>query len=333
MSINRFLTKGFSVILLILLCTALFSCTLVLDPKSLFAPLNKPNTETISHLRGDELLSAMAVNRGSKVFYETLTLDQTIRILRTLNAVILKNSGGVITGSVSSQEVFTQLPSLSIDSPQAKRITQAALAQIDIFINTSSLCYAVINNMADAILKIQEYQNNIGGNVLYGMFAAPIVASISQKEFNIVATFFTNMYLISDRYLLITKYAQNAMVDGGDLQICTTAAIFSSIVGIAANILDSGLEGLDKAVDLIVETAREMEESGQDIANLELFLEELGEKIASDYPENPPFTDIPHIFSEQISLRLKSIEGVAIQAGYIYLGQGLSIIVKKIGGV
>ena len=180
-----------------------FSCT----NQSLFFDFDKPNTEKIATYTGNKLLKELNKNIDSQRFYKTLTVNQREKILSHLDNIISTN-------------------------PDSKTVTLAASFAIDILINTDSLAYAVIYDIADPIIFVITGKD-ITESSIFKTYTEPLQKTVElDPEFalNRISNCFYNLFRITAYYDVAVISALAGSYSGGDLQKYLVAGLISGII-------------------------------------------------------------------------------------------------------
>jgi hypothetical protein len=190
----------------IALCITLASCSALLNPKSIFSSLDKPDTGRIAGLTGTALLDALAAQNGSQTFYDALTVSQKTAIT-------------------------TQLTTLGSSTDPATA-SKAGLALADMTVKTDPVVHDVVNSISNLLINSTSTSTSDLNGIVSSLTTALDPIKNDPAD---LAAFLTNMSTISTAYSHVTTGTD---VTAGDLQTYMVAAVFSTVTDVfhAANL-------------------------------------------------------------------------------------------------
>lgn len=191
------------ILIINVLAFSLLSCDALMNPESVFASMDKPDTAAISRETGTSLIDILMGMEGSDAFYGSLSDEEIARITASLNAIIND-------------------PAYS-----ATDRANAALMLAELSLLTNDSANDTVNGLADAVMNAEDYANEEGLGALIGMLTGSI-EGIADDEVALEA-FLADMLTISAAYEDIAALGAGD-IDLGDIQIYATAAVFASVV-------------------------------------------------------------------------------------------------------
>lgn len=275
---------------------------------SIFTKLDSPNTERISLYTGKKLVLTLEENINSPKFYKTLTEEQKNKIISSLDEYI------------QQEKKSTTVDSLAM-------ATRSAMVAIDILINTDSLIYEMIYNMANpAFVYLVEPSASL--STVFCSFTSVFNKSI-QKDKSIIkpiALCFYNLYKITEYYDLAANSSKYGGYSGGDLQKFIVSAIVSGILSgtaQAAGISGTELKNLSSEIaQIYVQVQQNVE---QDELILQEMINELEKRLGVSGKE------IAFAYKNQLNLKANILEEIALFAGFYNLAEESVKMLKKWG--
>lgn len=276
---------------------------------SVFAGLDKPDTELISKYKGERLLSSLELNTGSKVFYETLTSAQMDRILGTLDSIIAGKKGG------------------SGDS--AVMVSRAALAAVDVLVHTNELTYAIIYNLTDpALVAITD--SGASPSVIFGSYTRPLesVADDSAAAEKVIAECFYNLYRITSYYDIAALSSRYGSYSGGDLQKYVVSGLVSSVLSGTVAALKSSVASVQNLSTDVAQAYLEVVK--QTSTELETILTGIFNELRTQL--GAAGADIAAAYREQLLDRADILEDIALYAGFQTVAKAAAAVLREWGG-
>ncbi len=191
------------ILIINVLAFSLFSCDALMNPESVFASMDKPDTAAISRETGTSLIDILMAMEGSDAFYDSLSDEEIARITASLNAIINN-------------------PAYS-----AEDRANAALMLAELSLLTNDDANDTVNDLADAVLNAEDYASEEGLGALIGMLTGSIEGIAGDEA--ALESFLSDMMTISGAYEDIALLGAGD-VTFGDLQIYATATVFASVV-------------------------------------------------------------------------------------------------------
>jgi len=273
--------------------------------------LDKPNTERISYYTGEKLLTALSNNYGSKVFYETLTVEQRERILDSLNSIITSDDSNDITND--SKAIF---------------VTRAASAAIDILIYTEPLVYAVIYNLLDPIL-IAITGKNVTPSSIFNAYTEPLQQEIELKKStakDVITDCFYNLYRITTYYDIAAIAALAGSYSGSDLQKYLVSGLISGVVSGTQKAISASSNDIESISEDVAQVFIDAEKN---TSGLESILKYLFENLPSQIGSTG--ANIVQAYKQELIIKANILEKIADNAGYETIAKSAASVLRRWG--
>lgn len=287
---------------------------------SIFSKLDYPDTEKISTYTGKKLIQSLEENINSTKFYETLSEKQKNRIIDSLDDYIQKRKNS------TCQETLAM-------------VTRASIVAIDIFINTDSLVYEIIYNMANPAFVYLTEPSASPSTVFYS-FTITLKKAV-EKDNSIVKPLglcFYNLYKIAEYYNIAILSSKYGGYSGSDLQKYIVSAVVSAIltgtaqtIGISSSEISSVSEEFSttEIKNLATEIAQVYIQIQQNEIQEDLYLNEIFSELEKKLGLSEK--EIAQAYKDQLILKANILEKIALFAGFYNLAKESVEILKKWG--